>query len=451
VPIRTRVVLVYVLIMGIVLTGASVFLLARLRGQLWHTIDTGLRTRAAVLAGDTVEDRHQLGTSDPIIDEAEAIAQVVDRDGRVLESTDAIGPEPLLARADIATLGRERGYDTEVSVRGERHAMRVFAVRSDNGLIAVIGTSVDESHEAIAALSRLLGVGGPVVLVLTAVAVWALTGVALRPVERLRSEAEALSFGMDTRRLPVPGSDDEIARLAETLNHMLERLETSMERERRFVDDASHELRTPLAVLKTELELALRRARSRDELEATIRSAAEEVDGLARLTEHLLVLARADRGLLATRPTRVDVAQLVEHVGEGFRQRAVDHHVQLRTDAPEPVWAEVDPLLVRQAVANLIENALGHTPSGGTVSVAVSGAGTGTRIVVDDSGPGFDSSLLPTVFEPFTRSDGARGRPSGTGLGLAIVRAIAEAHGGGAEARNRPDGGASVSVVLTSS
>jgi signal transduction histidine kinase len=248
--------------------------------------------------------------------------------------------------------------------------------------------------------------------------------------------------------LPVPSTGDEIARLAETLNRMLERLEVAMERERRFVDDASHELRTPLAVLKTELELALRRSRTPDELEAAIRSAAEEVDGLTALAEHLLLLARADRGLLATRRARVDVTQLVEQVCAGFETRARGVELRVGKGSGGSVWAEVDPLLVRQAVANLVDNALSHTPPGGQVSVEVLAPGGATEVVVADSGPGFDPAVLPHAFEPFVHADGARGRSSGTGLGLAIVQAVAHAHGGTTEAQNGATGGACVVLRL---
>ncbi|MGH2760059.1 MAG: ATP-binding protein [Actinomycetota bacterium] len=448
--VRTRVALVFTAIMALVLAGASVFLLTRLRSQLWAAVDDGLRSRTAILLADVAEDYEVLGTGEAVIDEAEVIAQILDPEGRVLESSRRVGSQPLITGQQAETIDPSQTFDSVVRVDRERQNVRLLATRGTRGTIVIAGTSTDEAQQAIAALTRLLVIGGPVILIVSATAVWALAGVALRPVERLRSEADALSFGIDGRRLPVPSTRDEIARLAETLNRMLERIQRSLERERRFVDDASHELRTPLAVLKTELEIALRRSRSRDELEAAIRSAAEEVDALANLAEHLLILARADRGVLAAKPSRIDVAQLAEQVGEGLARRAEAAGVELRTGPSEPVWADVDPLLVRRAISNLIENALKHTPRGGKVSVLVRDS-QGSEILVTDTGPGFDPELLPTVFDPFTQSDGARGRSSGTGLGLAIVRAVTDAHGGTAEAGNRAEGGAAVLLRFPSS
>lgn len=163
--------------------------------------------------------------------------------------------------------------------------------------------------------------GGGALLIATAIGWW-VAGAALRPVERMRHEAAAISADEPGRRLPIPDTEDEIARLGTTLNQMLERLEQMLERERRFVDDASHELRTPLGILRTELELALRRARSRKDLEAALRSAAEESERLTTLAEDLLVLARSDRGRLPVRKENVDVARLADEAVTRFDTRA---------------------------------------------------------------------------------------------------------------------------------
>lgn len=446
--VRARIALFFAGIMALVLVGAGALAVSQLGAQLRAAIDDGLRSRAAVLARDVNEEFGDVGRGEGVLDEADVIAQILGPSGSTIESTAALGPRPLLSRAAVTSLRAPRSLETVVRVDGEPRRARLLATPAHNGTVVVVGSEIEDVHEALAALMRLLWLGGPAVLVLATGAVWALTGVALRPVERMRSEAEALSFGIKERRLPVPRTRDEIARLAQTLNDMLARLEEALERERRFVDDASHELRTPLAVLKTELELALRRSRSADELEAAVRSAAEEVEDLSQLAEHLLLLARADRGLLATKRTRSDVVQLVEQLCTGVEQRAKDRGVRLRTDLPRPVWVEIDPLLVRQALSNIVDNALRHTPPGGDVSLGVSCESSWAEVVVSDSGRGFDAELLPRAFEPFARSDGARVCGSGAGLGLAIVRAVAEAHGGTAEARNRESGGASVVLRL---
>ena len=227
---------------------------------------------------------------------------------------------------------------------------------------------------------------------------------------------------------------------------MLDQLHEALDRERRFVDEASHELRTPLGILKAEVDLALKEPRSRDELESALRSIAQETERLRRLTQDLLVLARSDRGRLPVHRTDVDVSSIIGRVAAEFEGRASQEGVRLRVSCSK-VRARVDADRLRQAVENLVDNALHHAGRGGRVEVRADLDGTRLRVVVSDSGSGFPEDLLGRVFEPFAREDGDR-EGDGAGLGLAIVRAVAEAHGGSATARNLEDGGASVSLDL---
>jgi two-component system OmpR family sensor kinase len=247
----------------------------------------------------------------------------------------------------------------------------------------------------------------------------------------------------------VPGTGDELARLAETLNSMLDRLEEAIERERRFVDDASHELRTPLSNLKAELDLALRRSRTSDELERALRSASEEADRLARLADDLLVLARSDRGRLPIRREPVDVAEMVGGTVDSFAARASERGVGINVHVPGGLRADLDELRMRQALGNLLDNGLRYVPAGGRLSVAAERDDGSLRLEVRDDGPGFPAEFLPVAFEAFARPDASRSRPEGgTGLGLAIVAAVAQAHGGTAEAANLPGGGAVVVLSI---
>ena len=202
---------------------------------------------------------------------------------------------------------------------------------------------------------------------------WFLAGAALRPVERIRQETSAISEGDLEKRLQVPATGDEIARLATTLNEMLARLEQAFERERRFVDDASHELRTPLGILRTELELALRRSRTREEMRAALASAAEEAERLSRLAEDLLVLARSDRGRLPLHRTKVDASAIVLKTVDFFRRRASERGVAIDVSVPPGLEVDVDELRINQALGNLVDNALAHTPEGGSIRVSVGG------------------------------------------------------------------------------
>jgi signal transduction histidine kinase len=244
----------------------------------------------------------------------------------------------------------------------------------------------------------------------------------------------------------VPDTDDEIARLGETLNDLLARLESARERERRFVADASHELRTPLALLRSELELAQRRPRSREELESALASAAEETERLSRLADDLLVLARADADGLALRREELRVRDLAERVGSRFERRASESGRTVDIGAPSGLEVVGDGARLEQALANLVDNALRHGE--GDVRIAARADNGSVELHVLDEGAGFDDDFAAQAFERFSRADEARGN-GGAGLGLAIVQAIAQAHGGTSFARNRDDrAGADVWLVL---
>jgi signal transduction histidine kinase len=287
---------------------------------------------------------------------------------------------------------------------------------------------------------------GPAALLLTLAAGWLLARAALRPVDDLRREAAAISASEPSRRLRVPSTGDELARLAATLNSMLDRLQEALERERRFVDDASHELRTPLATLRGEIELALSRERTAPELEASLRSAQEDVNHLQRLADAMLVLARSRGGRVPVHRVATTLSELVAHSVKSVDAQASAAGVTVRIDAP-PDQVKVDPERVEQALRNLLENAIRKTPKGGSVRVgARRGIGT-VRFVVEDSGPGFPPALLKRAFVPFTRQVGENDGHEGAGLGLAIVRAVAQAHGGTAKAENTPTG-ARVTLTL---
>ena len=431
--IRTRLTIASAGLVAVILVAAGVFVYVQFEADLRETVDLGLRSRADALvsSGDLTL------SSAGLIESDEAFSQILSSDGDVLASTPGV-TAAAIRPGDVRVA---RFEDTTARTVEEVVPARVLLVPLDDGRVLVVGASVEDQEEALARLAALLLIGGPASLALVVVVVWLIVGAALRPVEAMRSEAAAISASEPDRRLPVGETDDELARLGRTLNEMLERLQRALERERRFVDDASHELRTPLANLKAELDLSTRRARTPDELEAALRSAAEETDRLVRLAEDILVLARGKGGKLPVRREQVDAAALVRDIVATFEGRASERGVALDDQAEYGVRADVDPLRMRQAIGNLIDNALRHAPRGGRVSVALARANGDLTISVTDSGTGFSPEFVSDAFEPLTRDDAARSRSDGgTGLGLAIVRAIAEAHGGWAEARNTAHG-----------
>ncbi|MCC2280418.1 HAMP domain-containing histidine kinase [Streptomyces sp. ET3-23] len=300
------------------------------------------------------------------------------------------------------------------------------------------------SQEAYADLRRELLTALPVVFLAATVGAYLLAAAALRPVERMRAQAAAVTDTTPHRRLQVPPGRDEIARLAATLNAMLDRLQAALEREKRFAADAGHELRTPLSLLKTELDLALRRLRTPTELTAALASAAEETQRLVDLAEDLLLLARTDQADHRPRGLRtLDLAPLLQRLTA--RHRNAHRTTALTVHCPAHLRVKAEPTRLERALTNLISNAFQH--GRGPIDITTRETRDHVEIHVRDHGPGFPPDFLPTAFNRFTRADHAR-TTGGTGLGLAIVAAITRAAGGTYGAANHPDGGADVWIAL---
>jgi two-component system, OmpR family, sensor kinase len=449
-PIRLKLTLVFALVMALVLSGTGLFLYLQFRSDLDNTLDQGLRSRADDVAGIVRQADAGLPRSgrSPLVERGESFAQILDARGGIVDSTPQLHNRPLLTasqlrRAGAGTIYVERGPIAAVDERS-RLLATPQQVRGRR-LVVVVGSALDDRDDALANLRRRLLIGGPVALLLASLAGYGIAAAALRPVEAMRRQASLVSAEGRGQRLPVPPARDELHRLGETLNEMIARLEAAFARERTFVADASHELRTPLAILRTELELALREGRSEEELRDALRSASEETERLSQLAEDLLVIARFDQGRLPVRVSEIPVRGLLERVGRGFATRAESRRRSIEFHAPADLAVSADPLRLEQALGNMVDNALRHG-TGQVTLAAHEGAGR-VELHVHDEGPGFPEGFAEHAFERFTRGDAARGR-GGSGLGLAIVAAIARAHGGSAHAANRPEGGADVWIEM---
>ena len=437
-PIRLRLTLLFTLGAMVLLVGFGAFVHARLGQDLLDGVDLGLRARAADLTAQLQSGATpSLESAGQLVDADESLTQLLDSAGSVLASSGQGRASALLAALDLGSVSR-LSFFTRTLASIDTDPLRVLAVPIElapGQRFLVLGATLGDRQDALEGLRTALLIAGPLAALLMGVAAWFVIGGALGPVERMRAEAAAISASEPERRLSGGRGRDELARLAATLNAMLARLQAATERERRLLGDASHELRTPLSVLKMELDLALVRERTHEELVATLRAAADETDRLARLAEDLLVEAAARGGRLPMRREPIILSELVAAAASGHAQRAEASGARIQVEAA-PVTVSVDPARIRQALENLLANAVRHAPVGGVIRLAATVHSGQLQIVVADEGPGLAD---PTAaFEPDQQA----------GRGLAIVRAIAEAHGGTASARNPPVGGAEITVTI---
>jgi heavy metal sensor kinase len=441
-PIRVKLALISTGVMSLVMVGVGLFLYFRFEDELDTSIDQALSSRAVAAA---VLSSHPNSGLIAELSREEGFGELVAPSGRVLTSTGDVRRRMLIPQSRLAEARRRTIYFELKHVQNiANHARLIARPVYPGGPIVVVGTTLKDRERANESLARTLLIGVPLALLLASIAAVGVAAGALRPVEQMRSRAATISAAETDARLPLPEARDEIRRLGETLNEMLARLQAAFVRERAFVADASHELRTPLAILKTELELAARSPRSNAELTAAVHSAVEEVDRLSRLAEDLLVLARADDGRLPVRAEEQPLEPLVRAVADAFEAQARADGRDITVDAPAGLEAPVDAMRIRQALGNLVENALRH--GAGDVHGHALRANGAVELHVVDHGSGFPDDFLPLAFERFTRGDPARAR-GGTGLGLAIVEAIARGHGGSVHARNTV-GGSDVWLVV---
>ena len=412
----------------LMLVGASWFVYARLRADLDDRIDALLRARSAA-AGELALGAGLGGVA--IEDPEESFVQLLGADGALLNHGGG-GRYAAVGGAVVADATVD-GSIVEDGIAGIDGRARLLVRRLDDGHVLIVGESLRDREEALGSVVDSFAVGGAAALVLAALVGSLLARAGLRPVEAMRRRAAAISLHQADEGLPLPAAEDEIHRLGVTLNEMLARMQASYEREARFVADASHELRTPIAVVKTELDGALRAGdfgpRTRDALLAAV----EECDRLAQLAQDLLVLAKADGGRIPLRSELIDLEALLVRVRDRFADRAAERARSIDVELDGTSVLVADPERIRQAIQNLVENALRHGK--GTVTLRALVVPGGVVLEVRDEGRDLPVEFAPLAFERFTRADRTR---DGVGLGLAIVAAIVAVHGGSAEIDTPP-------------
>lgn len=443
--VRVRIALLAAILLGALsATGAWWFV---------HSVEAALLgdIRAqATTAADEAAAAVRAGSPRPAASRTDALVQVLTNDGSPLPPTlgivgEATQPSAAKGSAEkpaptIAVGPTDAAPSFETTVDGVQYTVSTKRVGGPTGSYLVLAAlPLEDVQRTVDAVKDRLAVGLPALVFLAALLAWFLAGRALRPIERMRVEAEAITAATVDRRLPRPDAHDEVGRLADTMNQMLDRLHEAAERQRRFISDASHELRSPIATLQADLEIGLAHAAEAD-WAGIARAALRDADQLNTLVDELLELASLEERRSSVE-TEIDLADVVRE--ESCRPRRVPVHVE--ADHPAPVVG--DPGAIVSLVRNLLDNAARHASS--VVRVSVATEASSHVIQLDDDGPGLPPEERDRVFERFARVDPSRSRLNGgVGLGLAIVKRVVEAHAGAVTVRESEFGGACFVVRL---
>ncbi|HSB70197.1 MAG TPA: ATP-binding protein [Candidatus Methylomirabilis sp.] len=469
--IRARLTLWYTAIVAatlILLGGVAYGLLMR---GLWQDVDATLEGVAKSVV--QAVNRPPAGLIPPDLDEVlrrffgpsftDRFYQFLDPRGRLDPHLPRYGGEPLHVSPN-ALKNASEGYATfETLPSTGRFPVRVltFPVIQHGQIVNVlqVGVSLEGLWLARRHFLWTLAALVPLALILAGTGGWLLAQRALRPVDQMTTTARRIGAEHLAQRLEGAETDDELGRLARTLNEMLARLEAAFAQVRNFSSDASHELRTPLTVLKGEIEVALRSPRDPEEYRSVLASALEEVERMSRLVEDLLMLSRADAGALRWERGPVELDRLVEEIAKQGEILGRGRDVRVGIEALEPLVVQGDEQRLRQLLLNLLDNAVKYTLPGGRVTLSLRQVTSSNpvpiplnpwvEIAVRDTGIGIPAEALPRIFERFYRVDQARGREAGgAGLGLCIAKTIAEAHGGRIEVESTPGTGSTFTVLL---
>jgi heavy metal sensor kinase len=452
-PIRLRLTAWYFAVLAVVLSAFGISAYLEMRHSIHRTVDEELQIRAEgvhQLIDRTIQQGEEDELQGELREHAElrfggALLQVSDERGNWLYRSPVMSdygvPRPAtIPRRAIDYMGKDvplRIWSEEVSAGGQSYLIQS-------------AYEMDDFYPALHRFALLLFISIPTLLLCAAAGGYWISGRALAPVDQITRTARTISAQNLSSRLVVPNSRDELQRLSETLNGMLERLEAAFKKITQFTADASHELRTPVAVMRTRAELSLRKARSADEYRDVIAEVLAELEKTSGLIEQLMFLARADSGAETLHFRATNVAEVLReacHQGSALAEaKQIAFQEQISRDS---MWIQGDASSLRRLFLILIDNAVKYTPASGQVEVSLQRNDGFAVAEVRDTGIGITEADLPNVFERFYRADKARTRElGGVGLGLSIGRWIAEVHAGTIEVRSAPGRGSIFQIRL---
>jgi signal transduction histidine kinase len=433
---RVRLTAIATIVVVVALVATGIALLVMQRRVLTAKVDESLLRQNADLA--RIYASSSPASAVEMAGDDDAFAQIVDARSRVIGATANAAAHGVLVKVPE---GRDEVRQSSGFPVSDEH-YRAIARRSGD-LVIITATSLDDVDESVAALRIGLLIAIPVLAAVLAMIVWWLVGRTLRPVEAIRSQVANIGAGNLHERVPEPATGDEVARLAHTMNAMLDRLEDAAERQQQFVADASHELRTPLARMRAELEVDLAHPDAAN-MATTHRSVLDETIGMQRLVDDLLDVARGDGDDSPPRRDPVDLDDLVQREAQELRANA-----RLQIDVSNVSGAQVlgDRDQLRRVIRNVSDNAARHARS--QVQFTVREVDHHAEVAIADDGPGIPPSQRAAVFERFTRVDTSRATGlGGAGLGLSIARTIVEQHGGAIDIDDSDAGGARFVITL---
>ena len=458
--LRARVVTWFVGILAAALLAFGATLYFGVRSYLRNALEHSLTSQADAIAGTFLAHEEEKGPAwmDGEISEAYApelsgrYIRVLRQDGQVLyQSGETRDASILPARFPPTPFQDARPGCQVIKQAGLSSVMLCgwpFTSSSGTRYRIETGASVGQSERTASGVLKILLLITPLILAAAAFGGRLLMKLPLQPLETLTERAEHIGKSKLGERLPVPNTDDEMERLALSLNRMISRLEDALSHNRRFSGDVSHELRTPLTIMKGELEHVLRDAELQQGVRDSVVSALEEISRMSRIVESLLAIARLDSGADAIDTEPADVSALCRWTLEQMHLLAEEKHIAMQITTTSLI-AAVDTARMKQVFVNVIDNAIKYTPEGGNVEVVSFASGASAVIEVSDTGIGIPPESLPHVFDRFYRADRVRSRVSGgTGLGLSIVKAICNAHGGSISIQSQEGVGTTVRMEL---
>jgi len=419
--IRTRLTIWYLVVMVVLLllfSTLAYFIPAR---RLYQNLDNSLQARAFQLkaTGFSSAQPNELLLS------FNSSGNLIQEFGPVI---DVPSIAPLVKQAQI---GEDVFLTTETS---DKQGVRLYAtsirVPFNDQIVIVVGQLTSGVTGPLAAFRFVLIIAGVIVVVMAGIGGLFLASRVLRPVEQITKTAQEIGEGDLSRRIDVK-TNDELGKLASTLNEMIGRLEEAFNRQRQFTADASHELRTPLAIMQAEATLALSKERTEDDYRKSLETISQESSYMSSVIGKLLFLARSDAGKEQLTFENVDIKNLIVELSTNIEALAQDKSIKFTVDAQESLIVNGDKVKLRQLFINILENAIRYTPNDGNISVSAVKKDENALVAISDTGIGIPPEHLPHIFERFYRVDKARSRAEGgVGLGLAIAKYIAESHGG---------------------